>query len=184
MKTWILICISCLVGMTMGIAAGESVDLGPATISLDLGSIGQYAVEKGDSVTMDHKKPRFEYEISSATVSAEGTPDQVLLEVHRMSSSEPLSEQISPGDRLTGLEHCIEQSTMVPRGSEIKTEQFTINGKQGILATVSSDSQDPLYIAAWSPDQSDGSGAIVCLIGSDFSWEITESILNSASASV
>jgi hypothetical protein len=181
-----LIAVVCLMGMTCAtaLAANETITLGPASISLDLGSIGSYAVEKGDVVSMDHEKPRFQYGIAPATVKIDGTSEQVMLEVHQMSASEPLGSPISRKDQITGIEHCIEKSDIMPVGEEMKTEEYTIDGHQGILATVNSDPEKPLYIAAWSPDQNDDAGTIVCLVGSDLPWETAKKIFESVSSKV
>ncbi len=63
----------------------------------------------------------------------------------------------------------------------MKTEAYNIDDNQGILATINSDPNNPLYIVAWSPDQKDGTGSIVCLIGSDLPWETTKKIFDSVS---
>jgi hypothetical protein len=181
-----LIALVCLIGMTCAtaLAADETITLGSTSISLDLGGIGSYAVEKGDVVSTDHDKPRFQYEIAPATVKIDGASEQVMLEVHQMSASEPLSSPISRKDQITGMEHCIEKSDIMPVGEEMKTEEYTIDGHQGILATVNSDPEKPIYIAAWSPDQNDDAGTIVCLVGSDLPWETTKKIFESVSSKV
>ncbi len=186
MKILKLLAVFCLIGMTFvtALAKDETITLGSASISLDLGSIGSYAVEKGDVVSMDHKKPRFQYEIAPASIKVDGTSDQVMLEVHQMSASEPLDSPISGKDQATGIEHCIERSDMMPVGEDMFTEAYTIDGHQGVLATINSDPENPLYIAAWSPDQKDDTGTIVCLIGSDLPWETTKKIFDSVSSTV
>jgi hypothetical protein len=40
------------------------------------------------------------------------------------------------------------------------------------MATINSDPKNPRYIVAYSPDEENGSGSTVCVIGSDFSWEV------------
>jgi hypothetical protein len=52
------------------------------------------------------------------------------------------------------------------------------------LATINSDPENPLYIAAWSQDQKDDAGTIVCLIGSDLPWETTKKIFDSVTSTV
>ena len=47
------------------------------------------------------------------------------------------------------------------------------------MLTVDTGKDNPFYIAAYSPDEKDGSGSIVCIIGSDFPWETTKGILDS-----
>ena len=66
----------------------------------------------------------------------------------------------------------------------MKTESYTIDGKQGILATINIDPKNPKYIVAWSPDQKGQTGTIVCLIGSDLPWETTKKIFDSVSSTV
>jgi len=39
-----------------------------------------------------------------------------------------------------------------------------------------------MYIDACSPDQKDGSGAIVCIVGSNFPWQTTKAIFASTEA--
>jgi len=181
-----LFAVICLMGMTSAaaLAADETITLGPARISLDVGSIGSYVVEKGDVVSMDHEKPRFQYEIAPANIKIDDTSAQVMLEVHQMSASEPLDSSISEKDQATGIEHCIEKSDMMPVGEDMRTEAYTIDDHQGVLVTINSDPNNPLYIVAWSPDQKDGSGTIVCLIGSDLAWETTKKIFDSVSSTV
>ena len=70
----------------------------------------------------------------------------------------------------------MEKSSMIPRGERIQTETFTIDGKQGCMATINSDPENPRYIVAYSPDAQNGSGSTVCVIGSDFSVEVTEKL--------
>ena len=181
MKMMRLLAAFCLISMTVAIAiaADETIELGPARISMDLSSLGSYSIEKGDLSSMDHKKPDFQYEITPARVNVEGTPDQVQLEVHQMSMSEPLESSISNKDPASGLEHCIERSSLVPVGEDIQTEPYTIDGRQGELATLNGDPENPLYIVAYSPDQKDGSGTVVCIVSSDFSWEATKQLFDS-----
>jgi hypothetical protein len=165
-------------------AVGETIDLGPAQISMDLASIGDYSVEKESSSTADHREKGFDfaYTIYPATITAEETSGQVLVEVHEMSASMPLDAAISQRDTATGLEHCIEQSELVPRRAAIQTEPYQINGHDGILAKIDEGGSDPMYIAAYSPDQKDGSGTIVCIVGSNFPWETTSAIFDSIEA--
>ncbi len=179
-----LFAVFCLLSMASAtaLAADETITLGPARISLDLGNIGSYVVEKGDVVYMDHEKPRFEYEIAPANIKT-NTSENVMLEVHQLSASEPLDSPISRRDQVTGIEHCIERSDMMPVKGDVKTETYTIDGHQGVLATIDSDPNNPLYIAAWSPDLKDGTGTVVCLIGSDLPWETTKKIFDSVSSS-
>lgn len=181
MKTMRLLAAFCLVSMTMAIALAndETIELGPAQISIDLSLLGSYSIEKGDASTLDHKKPDFRYEIVPASINVDGTTDQVQLEVHQMSISEPLEDPISNKDPASGLEHCMERSNLLPVGEDIQTEPYIIDGYQGQLATFNGDPENPLYIVAYSPDQKDGSGSVVCIISSDFPWEATKSLFDS-----
>jgi hypothetical protein len=186
MKTMRLLAAFCLISMTMAIAIAtdETIELGSARISMDLSRLGSYSIEKGDLSSMDHKKPDFQYEITPARINVEGTLDQVQLEVHQMSMSEPLESSISNKDSASGLEHCIERSSLVPVGEDIQTEPYTIDGHQGKLATLNGDPENPLYIVAYSPDQKDGLGTVVCIVSSDFSWEATKRLFDSIKTEV
>ena len=182
MKMMRLIAALCLISMTsaIAIATGETINLGPTSISLDLETLGSYYVEKGDPSSEEHKEPDFQYEITPASIKVDGTSNKVQIEVHKMSMSEPLESSISRKDPASGLEHCIEKSNMVPVGEDIQTEPYTIDGQQGLVATINSDPENPFYIVAYSPDKKSGSGTTVCIIGSDFPWETTKSIFDSA----
>jgi hypothetical protein len=177
-----LIAALCLISMTSAIAfaSGETISLGPTSISLDLEILGSYYVEIGDPYSEEHKKPDFQYEITPASIKVDGTSNKVQIEVHKMSMSEPLEISISQKDPASGLEHCIEKSNMVPVGEDIQTEPYTIDGQQGLVATINSDPEKPFYIVAYSPDKKSGSGTTVCIIGSDLPWETTKSIFDSA----
>ncbi len=167
----------------IALAAGETVDLGPASISIDLESVGPGAVEMGESYSLDHNydpmNSDFDYTIYPASITCGDSPNLLLLEVHQLSISEPLKTPISKKDTSTGLEHCIREADMMPRGRNVQMKSYTIDGQEGVLATVDRGEEDPLYIAAYSPDQKDGSGTIVCIIGSYFPWKTTESIFAS-----
>jgi len=176
-----LVAALCLICMTSAIAfaSSETINFGPTSISLDLGTLGSYYVEKGDPSSEEHKKPDFQYEIIPASIRIDGTSKQVLIEVHEMSMSEPLESPISRKDPASGLEHCIERSSLVPVGEDIQTEPYIIDGHQGELATLNGDPENPLYIVAYSPDQKDGLGTVVCIVSSDFSWEATKQLFDS-----
>jgi len=183
LRLFIALCLMSLAS-TVALAASETINFGPASISLDLESIGSYTVEKGAPSSMDHKRPDFLYEIIPASITSDSFSNQVSLEVHQMSMSVPLYESISKKNTATGLEHCIEKSEMMPVGEDMKTENYTIDGHQGLLATINKDPENPLYIVAYSPDLRDGSGRIVCIVGSDLPWETTKSIFDSVSTNV
>ena len=185
MKSLNLLVALCLMGLTttISLASSETVDLGPAKVSLDLASAGAYTVKNGESSELEHnhdsKISDFQYSIYSATVTFEGTSNQVMIEVHKMSASEPLDKQISKKRTISVLEHCIEQSDMKSRRADYDTKSYTIDGHEGILVTVDTREKNPLYIAAYSPDEEDGSGSIICIVGSNFPWETSKSILDS-----
>lgn len=176
----------CLICSISGIslASGETIDLGPAQISMDLKSLGSYSVEKGSSSSMDHREreAEFKYNIYPAKVAVDGTTNQVQIEVHEMSTSMPLETSISRKDASIGLEHCIEQSEIVAGSMDLQTEPYQIDGYDGVLAQINEAGKDPMYIVAYSPDQKDGSGKVVCIIGSDFPWETTKAIFDSVDA--
>lgn len=167
----------------VALSDGETLDIGPASISLDLGSIGSYDVDMEDPSSSDHNydpmNSDFKYTIYPASITSDDPSGRVQIEVHQMSTSEPLDEPISVKDMSTGLEHCIREADIIPRGADIQTEPYAIDGREGILATLDRGENDLMYIAAYSPDQEDGSGTVVCIVGSSLPWEITESIFAS-----
>jgi len=187
MNTRDLFTVICLLGLTASLAqaSDENVMLGAANVSLDLSLAGSYVLDNGESSELRHDYDRknidFQYLIYPATASYEGTSDKILIEVHEMSISRPLDEQIRGKRQISGLEHCLEQSDMMPRRAEYQTEPYNIDGHEGILATVDVGEDEPFYVAAYSPDEVNGSGSIVCIVGSEFSWDITESIFKSVS---
>lgn len=172
----------------IALAAGETVDLGPVSISMDLESVGPVAVEMSESYSLDHNydpmNSDFDYTIYPASITCGDSPNRLLLEVHQLSMSEPLDTPISKKDTSTGIEHCIREADMMPRGTDISVKSYTIDGQEGILATVNGGEEDPMYIVAYSPDQKDGSGAIVCIVGSNFPWETTKDIFASVETQV
>lgn len=169
------------------VAAGETVSLGPASVSIDLKGIGSCAVELGDSYELDHDHDRmssdFQYIIYPAKITFDGSSNQVEIEVHKMSVAQSLDAPIPKG-MLSGMEHCLEQADMMPRRAEVQMQPYTIDGHEGVLATTDSGDENPIYIAAFSPDQEDGSGSIVCIVGSSFPWETTKSIISSIKVQV
>lgn len=169
----------CILGLIQS-AVGESVDLGPVSISVDLDGLSVLDVVREEEASMEHDRPRFEYTLYPAAITLKG--HRILIEVHQMSAPMPLDDAISEREEATGIEHCIMESGMLPRGAETSVESYTIDGQDGLL--LRSDGGD-LYIAGWSPDQvDDGSGTIVCVVGSDLPWETTERIFRSLTAEV
>jgi len=179
---WLLtaFCLICSI-IAVSLASAETIDLDPIQVSMNLESLGSYSVEVGSSSSQDHneREASFEYSIYPATITATGTSDQVLIEVHEMSTSMPLDTSISSRDTATGLEHCIEESDLVPKRMDVQTEPYQINGHEGVLAKIDEDGKEPMYIVAYSPDQKDGSGKIVCIVGSNFPWETSKAIFDS-----
>jgi hypothetical protein len=173
---------------TIAVAVGETVEMGPASVSIDLENLGAYAVEMEEPYSLDHNydpmNADFQYTIYLARIKCEDSSNQVLLEVHQMSALQPLETPISRKDTLTGLEHCLEQADMTPRRMDVQMETYTVDGHEGILATVDIGEENPMYIVAYSPDQEDGSGTIVCIVGSSFPWETTKSIFDSIETQV
>ena len=180
----VAICLMCM-ATTIALASNDAVDLGPASVSLDLSVGGSYSIAKGESTELEHDYDKmtseFQYSIYPATVTYDGTSSQVMIEVHEMSQSRSLDEQISGRRQISALVHCLEQSEMMPRRADYDTESYTIDGHEGILATVDTGSDSPLYIAGFCPDENNGSGSIICFIGSDLPWETTKSIFESVS---
>jgi hypothetical protein len=188
----------CLIGLaitailasdeTVLLASGEPMQLGPANLSLNLSLAGSYVLEKGEISELEHDYDKqntdFQYFIYPAKATYEGTTDQVLIEVHEMSISRPLDEQISGKRQISPLEHCIEQSDMMPRRADYEAKSYTIDGHEGILLTINAGENDPSYVAAYSPDEKDGFGSIICIIGSDFPWETTKSIIDSVKTQI
>ncbi|NPV62657.1 MAG: hypothetical protein HPY61_08520 [Methanotrichaceae archaeon] len=181
LKLMALLCLT-VAASAVSLAAGETLDLGDARISLDLDGLGSYNVEVGSPTSLDHDyDPRnsdFQYTIFPASITFDGASGQIQIEVHQMSTSQPLDTPISDKDTSTGLEHCISEADMMPRRSQVQMEPYSIDGQDGTLATVGQ-GDDQMYIVAYSPDQNGGSGATVCVIGSDLPWEATEKIFDS-----
>ncbi len=171
----------CLIGITsvIAIANGETIELGPASLSMDLESLGFYSIEMGAVTSTEHKDPDFVYEIIPASIQVGETYGVLQVEVHKMSTTEPLDDPISGRHQENGLEHCIERSNLLPAGEDIKTESFEIDGQQGLIATIGQEVQDPQYIVAYSPDKEDGSGSLVCIVASRLPWETTEELFRS-----
>ena len=180
----------------IAIASGETIALGPATISLDLENIGSYTIEKESVISMDHEEKdiRFQYEITPANIIIDDKLGQIILEVHQMSTAEPMDVPISERDQSTGIEHCIQKSDMIHGSREMTMKEYEVDGHDGVLATIEIDSDDPLsalgliesndplYVLGWCLDQKDGEGSVVCVIGSDLPWETTKDIFDSISS--
>jgi hypothetical protein len=82
-------------------------------------------------------------------------------------------------ENISGLEHCLKMSNLIPRGEAIQTESYAIDKQQGFMTTIVRDKEDPRYIVAYSPDAQNGSGTTICIIGSDFPWNDTEKLFKS-----
>jgi hypothetical protein len=176
----------CLMGIILSIApvAGETIEIGPAKVFIDTENIGSYTIVKDDPSFSDHKKPGFQYGIYQASLDSNDSPNQILIEVHQMSISNPLDTPISKKDMTTGLEHCIERSNLMSPGDDVQNEPYVIDGHKGIFVTVNKDRENPLYIVAYSADQKNNSGKTVCIVGSDFPWSITKNIFDSIDTQV
>ena len=176
----------CLVSLslTAALANGETIELEHASITLDLEELGDCTITKGESISTEHREPDFIYEITPLGIQIDGIDDLVAVEVHRMSTSEPLDGPISGKHQESGLEHCIERSYLVPVGEDLDTKAYEIDGQQGLIATVNEDGDDPQYIVAYSPDQENGSGSVVCIVASRLPWETTEELFRSIKTEV
>lgn len=178
----------CLIGSTCAIAlaANETMELGPAMVSMDLQGMGPYQVAKDSPVSLNHNFGGyvFSYEVFSATIEFNNSTNQVLIGVHQMGASEPLTSSVPQLNTLTGLEHCVEASGMLPRSNEISKEQYAIDGQEGLLMTINRAQNGPVYIAAYSPDLKGGSGRTVVIIGSDFPWNSTKNIFESVKTQI
>lgn len=183
MKMQKLLAMLCLIGLTLPIAltAAESVSLGPANVSMDLQGIGTYNIVRESPTSLNHNFGGyiFPYEIFSASIKSNNTTNQVLVDVHQMGGPQSLSAPVQQLNTQTGLEHCIEESGIMPAGNGIKKEQYSIDGQEGLLVTINRTQKMPIYIAAYSPDLRGGSGKTVVIIGSDFPWNTTKSLFES-----
>lgn len=149
MKIRKLLAVLYLIGLTLPIAftAAESVDLGPANISMDLRGIGSYNVEKETPLSLNHNFGCyiFSYEIFSSKIKFNNTTNQVLVDVHQMGDPQSLDVPIPQLNTQTGLEHCIEESGIMPAGSGIKKEKYLIDGQKGLLVTINRTQNMPIY---------------------------------------
>lgn len=183
LKLFAALCLMALAS-SITLAATETIELGPAKVSIDPQGIGTYKLEKEDPISEDHKYENytFTYQFFPADIKSDKTSDKIQIEVHKISVPQPLDTVISQGtvEKKTGLEHCAEKSDMMPAGSDIKTESYTIDGHKGLLITVKGKWDNPFYLAAYSPDQKkDGSGSIVVVVGSNLPWDTTKTIFES-----
>lgn len=180
MRIKILLTAICLIGIALGVALanGETIELGPASITMDLEELEAYNIVMGERTSTEHKDPDFIYEIIPLSIQIDGKDELVQAEVHRMSTTEPLDGPISRKHQESGLEHCIERSYLVPVGVDINTKAYEIDGQQGLIATIE-DGGDLQYIVAYSPDQVSGSGSVVCIVASRLPWETTEELFRS-----
>lgn len=185
-----LLCLMLTPLLVSATGAKETIGLGPARISMDLSAVVNYRVEKGDPSSEEHKfgNYSFSYTLYPASIMNADASSQVMIEVHEMQKPEPLnqkipelSEPIPALDDGKGLTHCVAQSALLPKSKDVKREPYTIDGSDGILVTAYKDSAKrvPVYIAAYSPDQKDGSGKIICIISSDLPWDATKALFDS-----
>lgn len=185
-----LLCLMLTPLLVSATGAKETVGLGPARISMDLSAMGNYRVEKEDPSSEDHKfgNYSFSYTLYPASIMNADSSTKVKIEVHEMEKPEPLnqkipdlSEPVPELDDGKGLTHCVAQSALLPKSKDVRKETYTIDGSDGIMATAYRDSAEkvPVYIVAWSPDQKDGSGKIICIISSDLPWGATKALFDS-----
>jgi hypothetical protein len=179
------ICLICSISAII-LASAETIYLGPAQISLDLKSLGSYSVDVDSSSSMDHneREADFMYKLYTAKLTSNGTSDQVLIEIHEISTPMPLNTSVSRKDTSTGLQHCLEKSDLIPGMMDLQTKPYQIDGHEGVLAQIGGDGKNYMYIVAYSPDEKDGSGRFVCVVGSNFPWETTKAIFDSLKTKV
>lgn len=164
----------------IALTAADTIDLGPARVSMNLEGIGPYNIEMKNQSPSDHSYVgyAFTYKFFPATIKSNGTGNQVLIEVQQLSSPQPLDMPILQLNGKIGLEHCVEESDMMPPGN-VQRQMYYVDGHKGIAFIVNRDQKGSIYLAAYSPDMKDGFGDIVIIIGSDFPLDITKRIFES-----
>jgi hypothetical protein len=175
------LCVLCLTAAT-AFAADTSIELGPVSITMNLDAMDDYKIEKGSSYSDNHpgKGYEFSYQIYPASISNSSTHDLVKIEVHQMDAKQSLYTAVPRmEDSSNGVEHCIRQSALLPMLANTNQELYTIDGHEGLLIMVDEGGDEPRYIAAYSPDQENGSGTIVCIISSDLPWDATDELFRS-----
>ncbi|MDD1751582.1 MAG: hypothetical protein LUQ38_00630 [Methanotrichaceae archaeon] len=175
------LCVLCLIAGT-AFAASAPIELGPVDISMNLNVMGDYKIEKVSSYSENHpgKGYEFSYQMYQASISNSSTQDPVRIEVHQMDAKESLNSAVPQlKDSSIGLEHCVRQSALLPMLANTNQELYTIDGREGLLMMVDEEGDEPRYIAAYSPDQENDSGTIVCIISSDLPWDATNELFQS-----
>lgn len=176
----------CLIGLTSSIAlaADETVDLGPAKISMNLQGIGSYKIEKETPASLNYNYGgnTFTYQLFPLNIAANNTGNRILVEVHQISAAQSLDAPTSKLSNKTGLEHYVEISDMMPSGKDIRKQQYYVDGHKGIAMAINRSQKGPIYLAAYSPDLKDGSGKTIIILGSDFPLNTTKSIFESFKA--
>lgn len=158
------------------IAAAEDLTLGTAQISLDTSGLGDCSVDTGDPIDDYHDSPRcdFGYTLYPSTISSED--GRITLELFQLDQTCDVTQDL--------LEHCVSESDLAPYGTEV--EPFTVNGHAGIMAKGYADEAQTktLYVAAFSPEGDSGPAKTFMIVGSDLSWDLTSSILDSLEVAV
>lgn len=180
LKRFIVLCLVVSTSAT-ALAATETLELGPARVSMNLEGIGPYNVEKENPSQLNHNYVgyTFTYQFFPATIKANNTGNRVLIEVHQLSNPQSLDVPILQLNGKIGLEHCVEESDMMPSGNDIQRQPYYVDGYKGVAFIVNGNQKGPIYLAAYSPDLKDGFGKIVVIIGSDFPLNATKSIFES-----
>lgn len=95
MRIKILLTVICLMSIAIAVALanGETIELGPASITMGLEELGAYDIVMGERTSTEHKDPDFVYEIIPLSIQIDGIDEMVQIEVHRMSTTEPLTVQ-------------------------------------------------------------------------------------------
>jgi hypothetical protein len=174
-------CVLCLITVT-AFAADTPIELGPVNIAMNFGGMDDYKIEKGSSYSENHPGEGYEFsfQIYPASISNSSTQDLVKIEVHQMDAKQSLNTAVPKMEDISnGLEHCVRQSALLPMLANTNQELYTIDGHEGLLMMVDEGGDEPRYIAAYSPDQENGSGTIVCIISSDLPWDATDELFRS-----
>jgi hypothetical protein len=175
------LCVLCLTAM-IAFADGTPIELGPVNIAINLGVMDNYKIERGSSYSDNHPGEGydFSFQIYPVSISNSSTQDLVKIEVHQMDAKQSLNTTVQQlEDSSSDLEHCVRQSALLPMLANTNQELYTIDGREGLLMMVDEGEDEPRYIAAYSPDQENGSGTIVCIISSDLPWDATNELFQS-----
>ncbi len=155
----------------MAAVSAEEISLDPVTVNLDLGDLEDYTIDEGDAIETSHcERLEFDYMIYPATI--EGGDGRIELEVHVL--DEPM--KITPWV----LEHCILTAgfASLTEDDEGAGESFTMDGHDAVMMTTS-DGDQTVYCAIYSPDEEGGWGSLLVLMNSDLPWDVTKTIFES-----